>query len=304
MAAAVGGQLLTDRGDSIHELWARLDGAPDAQCPDLSAVRSLRLFGCVDWELACIPARAARPGKPQAARAAFAPNRGPSIRAREGFWSRGVLVATPNRFAFAWRHCLLWQREGRAREASEELWGAVGEVVDELSAIALNNSVGASASIALAHVHLLEDRGSVWPSWPARVVAELGDGVELLTTDPESELPIFAVGVRGASPLRRAPWIRRLLEDRVCTAVNTLVLPSATWIVPRREETPSPDFAWALGAAELYGRFVYPERDAFDAATAARLEAALRRASFPPDATQFDALRRWADCAVDKSDAR
>ena len=239
MALAVGGQLLTDPDDSIGELWARLDCAPDARPPDIAAVRRLRLFGAFEWELACIPSRAERPGKPQAARAVFATNRGPEIREREAFWARSGLVATPNRFPFAWPHCLVWG-EAAEREPSEAMWAALNELVFALEGAALNNSVGASASIALAHAHLLAESGQIWPHWPAIPVAELDEDLELLATDPAAGLPVLAVGVRGSNPRRRAHWLSRLLRDRACAAVNVIILPSCAWLVPRREETGQP----------------------------------------------------------------
>ena len=65
------------------------------------------------------------------------------------------------------------------------------------------------------------------------------------------------------------------------SAWNVIVQDGAAWLYPRRAETPAPHFPYALGAAEVWGRWCYLDREPFDAATGAALERALALAGTP-----------------------
>jgi hypothetical protein len=65
-------------------------------------------------------------------------------------------------------------------------------------------------------------------------------------------------------------------------AVNAVAADEAVFVYPRSIETPAPHFPYALGAAELWGRWCYTEREPFERATGADLERALVAAGCAP----------------------
>jgi hypothetical protein len=74
----------------------------------------------------------------------------------------------------------------------------------------------------------------------------------------------------------------RLAEARLTAAWNVVCTNGAPPGSARaRLETPAPHFPYALGAAELWGRWCYMDEDAVRAATGAMLEQALLAAGSP-----------------------
>ncbi|HEX5052508.1 MAG TPA: hypothetical protein VFZ65_12095, partial [Planctomycetota bacterium] len=95
-------------------------------------------------------------------------------------------------------------------------------------------------------------------------------GVELVRKD----VPFCLVGVRGGAR-DRAEALLLLAEARLTAAWNVVVQDRTAWLFPRRVETPAPYFPYALGAAEVWGRWCYVDEAPFASATAADLERAL-----------------------------
>jgi len=232
---------------------------PDPGDP-ASARRPLAPFG-LPFTALLIEGRGRRAGVPGTARPSFDEGRGPAIRAREALFEGAASVLTPNRFPFASPHGILWARDGEPREWPEAFLVEAFRLLDRHGGILLGNTVGASASIPLAHLH--------WADFEAPLLPRL------------AELPFAAAAIDDPDAGRRASSARRLLDRRLTAPANLLALPGRAWILPRREEIPSPHFPHALGAMELAGFFVYPDRPSFDAATASSLEAALTAALLP-----------------------
>ncbi len=242
--------------------------------------RELVVFGATA-ELYFVPQRKNRAGAPSEQRPAFRPSVADRIIANESLWESGDAVLTPNKFPFGRRHTILWTRQ-RVRESTVELLRVGFELVGQHGGTLLGNSIGAAASIQRAHVHLVDetrpflgelqhephDLGDVLP-------ADIGVDIVRL-----ANVPFVAIGVRGDSP-SRARATATLIELRMTATFNFIDDGAMTWVFPRRIETPAPDFPYALGAAELWGRWCYGDREPFDAATSEALETALERALAP-----------------------
>ena len=106
---------------------------------------------------------------------------------------------------------------------------------------------------------------------------ELPAGTELIAAD----VPFCLLGVRGPATAR-AKALVRLGEARLCPAWNVVVQDGVAWVYPRRLETPAPHFPFALGAAELWGRWCFVDEAPFQAATSHDLEQALVLAGVEP----------------------
>ncbi len=246
-----------------------------------SARREIELLGNV-VELLWLPERRTRAGVPGAQRPPFLADPAPRIVAEEAIWSDDALAATPNRYPFAARQVVLWStRPGREPDAA--MLAAAFEFTATAGASALMNSIGAAASIARAHLHLVADRlpflenlatDAVQAGWTAEL-----DAVTVTKASPP--FPVCLLRLDGA-PLARAGALARLLELRTATAFNAVDDGRATWLMPRSAiEVTAPWFPQALGAAELWGRWCFLDEAAFRSADAHALLAALDRAGFP-----------------------
>jgi len=244
-----------------------------------TATRPLSVFGA-PVEAALVPIRKRRAGRATVDRPAFAPSRAARIVASESCWRGDGLALTPNAFPFARGQRLLWPEEP-LREPSAAMWAAAFAWADGKAGAALINNVGAASSIGRAHAHLCAERlpflGALRERTGPRDLIELPAGVEMVAKD----VPFCLLGVRGPAAAR-ALAVVRLAEARLTAAWNVVAQDGASWLLPRRVETPAPSFPLALGAAELWGRWCYVEAAPFAAATAADLEAALVAASCPP----------------------
>lgn len=253
--------------------------SPAADLPSFqpAATRTVAVFGA-PAELVLLPARRQRPGVADGDRPAFAASPAARIVADEALWRDGGLVLTPNRYPFARGARLLWPA-APTREVTPALWQAAAAWVASTGGTALRNDIGAAATIPRAHVHLTIER---LPFLAALREQRLGagwfdvPGAELV----RKQVPFCLLGVRGA-PDRLAEALQCLAEARLTAAWNVVLEDNAAWVMPRRLETPAPYFPFALGAAELWGRWCYTDEQAFAAATAADLERALVAVGMP-----------------------
>lgn len=238
--------------------------------------RELQVFGA-PAELLWLPRRKERPGAPIGRRPSFQRCRVDAIVASEAVWRRDGVALTGNKFPFSERHCVLWS-EQPVREAPVALL-EIGIALEERhEATLLLNTTGAAASIARAHVHLVGERLPFLGALPREPLV-----AEWLEPQPDVSIvrlvppfPGIAVGLIG-SPSARARAAHRLLLLRLAPAINVVSTDGVTWLFPHGErETPAPHFPFALGGAELWGRWCYPEREPFLRASASDLEAALR----------------------------
>lgn len=244
-----------------------------------AAVRRLCVFGA-PVEAVLVPARRRRLDAANVARPAFARSRAAGIVADESIWRGDGMALTPNAFPFAHGQRLLWPL-APLREPDAALWQAAFAWADAAGGAALVNNVGAASSIGRAHAHLCAERLPFLGALPERpCAADLIDvpaGAALV----EKDAPFCLLGVRGPAAAR-ALAVVRLAEARLTAAWNVVAQDGATWLLPRRAETPAPHFPHALGAAELWGRWCYVDEAAFAAARDADLEAALVAAGCPP----------------------
>jgi hypothetical protein len=247
----------------------------------VAARRSAMVFGA-PVELVLVPGRKARHGRATADRPALARSRAPGIVADEALWRGQGHVLTPNRYPLAERQLLLWP-ERMQREPDAAFWRLVGDWVTGSGGAALHNNIGAAATIARCHAHLVPQRLPFLDALPERAVPaaaapiEVPAGITLVAKD----VPLCLLGVRGSANAR-AEALLRLAEARLCAACNIVVQGDTAWMLPRRTETPAPHFPYALGAAELWGRWCYMDEAPFHEATAPALESALVAAGMPP----------------------
>lgn len=237
------------------------------------ARRALRAFGAT-VELVLVPDRAGRPGVPSAARPAFRTDPVPRIVAEESVWRGDGASATPNRYPFAEHQLILWQ-DGLERELGLSSWRMLCGWVDRISGTGLVNTIGAAASIPRAHAHLTAERlpflEAIGEERCDAAFLPRVDGVEWL----RKKLPFWLLGARGAAAAR-AEALFALQAVRATAACNVVVQDGTAWVYPRSAvETPVPWFPWALGAAEVWGRWCYVEEPAFESADGDGLEQAL-----------------------------
>ncbi len=246
-----------------------------------AARREMTLFGA-PAELVYLPERQARWGVPQAGRPAFPAQFVDRILEQEAAWEGGGMVLTPNRYPFGRRQAVLWAK-APVREPDASMLELLLRLEEKVSGAVLLNCIGAAASIPRCHMHLIGEQLpflGLLDTVPAAITAvELPAGVTCLSLAPP--FPGVAVGVRG--PTReRAVVLHRLLEARSSPAFNLVSQDATTWVFPRSTtETPTPHFPYALGAAELWGRWCFGDEEPFRTATAGDLEAALRLCCYP-----------------------
>lgn len=243
-----------------------------------AARRALPLCGGTA-ELCWLPERRARTGRPEPERTPFAPSVAERIVAEEAVWRGDGLVLTPNRHPFAARHLLLWSAAPR-REPDRGFLETGFELARRARGALLANSIGAAASIAWCHAHIVGERMPFLDSLalePCTLDEVRGRDVECFRAS--APFPSLLVALRG-DPAARAAAAERLLVTRTSAAYGLVEQAGTTWIHPRRAEFPGPDFPQALGAAELWGRWCYDQEDAFAAATPVMLERALGTAGY------------------------
>lgn len=237
------------------------------------ARRELTVFGA-PVEAVLVPGRKARAGIAGAARPAFAASRAGQILATEAFWRQDGLVLTPNRYPFAREHRLLWSAEPR-REPSAAMWAALCGWAEACGGSAMVNTIGAAATMPRAHAHLTPERLDFLASLPVEPgpadLVELPPGVELVA----ARVPFCLLGVRGGDAAARAAVLVALAESRQVPCWNVAVQADEAWLYPRSTETPAPHFPYALGAAELWGRWCYVDAEPFEAATGEGLQRAM-----------------------------
>lgn len=230
-------------------------------------------------ELVLVPQRKERQGRATADRPAFARSPAARITRDEVLWQADGLVLTPNRYPFAAHQRILWP-EATAREPDSTFWHAVFDWVARCGGAALVNNVGAAATIGRAHAHLVPEQLPFLAALPERPLAiDLIDpprGVTLLAKD----VPFCLLGVRGDADGCAAAMVQ-LAEARLTAAWNVVVQAGSAWVYPRAVETPAPHFPYALGAAELWGRWCYMDEAPFAAASGQDLERALAQAGKP-----------------------
>jgi hypothetical protein len=239
-----------------------------------AARRPLRLFGAA-VELCWLPERRGRDGRPGPERPPFPRCAAPRILAEEALWSGHGLVLTPNLHPFATRQLLLWSATP-VREPDETFLEVGFALAAAASGVLLVNSIGAAASIAWAHAHLIGEQQPFLPSLPREplhldALADLG-GLELGRLG--APFPAACIALAGSIEVR-ARAAARLIRHRTWPAFGIVDQGGTTWLFPRRCEVPSPHFPQALGTAELWGRWCYDDERAFAAATPADLAAAL-----------------------------
>ncbi|MBL8750147.1 MAG: hypothetical protein JNK78_13360 [Planctomycetes bacterium] len=243
-----------------------------------AALRSLVVFGS-PVVLAYVPGRKARQD-PVSRRPAFRRSPADRIVAEESFWRDGDLALTPNRHPFAAEQRILWPLRP-IREPDAAMWTAACAWADAANGTALVNTIGAASTIARAHAHLLPERLAFLAALPEKSVAidaiDRPAGAEFVAKDA----PFFLVGVRGSAAARGSA-LAQLAAARLTAAWNVVVQDGTAWVFPRRIETPAPHFPFALGAAEVWGRWCYVDEAPFASATANDLEQALVAAGTEP----------------------
>ncbi|MCR9244501.1 MAG: hypothetical protein NXI31_05675 [bacterium] len=264
---------------------SRLPSTPDDSLAPFApaATRTLEVFGA-PVELAFVPERGQRQGRVDRGRPAFAASPARRIVATESLWRDDDLALTPNKYPFAEQQRLLWPRQPR-REPDAALWTAAIEWGRATNGTVLANTIGAAATIAWAHLHLTPERLDFLPGLAERVVTTpplelptaLRAGVEVVS----KELPCCVLGLRSADPQQLAMALTELAASRLCAATNVCIVDDTAWSLPRSIEIPAPHFPFALGAAELWGRWCYVEEAPFRSATGTDLERALVAAGRP-----------------------
>jgi len=243
-----------------------------------AAERELQVFGA-PMQLVLLPQRRGRADRPGVERPAFRASPVPHILAHETLWRDGELALTPNRYPFAADQAILWPTRPR-REPDLGMWQAIAGWTAAHRGTALLNTVGAAASIAWAHAHLTPEQLAFLGSLPERagppdLVSLDGD-----TTLIAKDTPFCLLGIRGPET-GVAKALVELAELRLTAAWNVVISSGTAWVMPRSIETAAHGFPYALGAAELWGRCCYLERETFESATAAGLEEALTATGVP-----------------------
>lgn len=248
-----------------------------------AATRDVELFGR-QVGLCWLPERRNRRGRPLRSRPAIARDHGAEIIANEAVWRGEGVVLTPNRHPFSERAAILWAAEFR-REPDLALLVTGSALAGSTNGTFLLNTIGAAASIVRSHGHVLGERRDFLCDLAFEAVASTllasHQGVELARAcEP---FPILLLRIRGEAT-DRLRFALELAALRATAAFNLLDDGTTTWFCPRPVEMPTPHFPQALGAAELWGRWCFDERDDFERADADSLRAALELAGMPRDA--------------------
>ena len=240
-----------------------------------AARRELEVFGA-PVELLLLPERKRRAGRP-GFREPFRPAVAERIIAEEALWELENVTLTPNKFPFADRHAVLWSRQP-SREPTMNLLVTAFSMVAEHGGMMMGNCIGSAASVQRAHVHLVPldlqflDRLRRAPASELARLIDAPDGqLEVTQVD---HVPFIAVTLEG-DPMHRARATLRLLEIRTTATFNLIATAERTWVIPRGQETPAPHFPYALGAAELSGRWCFGDEKPFRSARSTSLEHAL-----------------------------
>ncbi|MEC8253271.1 MAG: hypothetical protein VX044_08670 [Planctomycetota bacterium] len=252
---------------------------PDSLVPyEPSASRELQLFGA-PVELALLPGRRLRAGAERRAQPPFQRSPAPRIIEEESYWRDGALALTPNKFPFARDQRILWVTEP-AREPDGVFWQAALKWVDRADGTVLLNNIGAAATIARAHAHLVGERlpflEQVREQPLTTAPIEPPAGCELI----QKRLSRCVLGVRG--PVAgRARALELLADARTTATWNVVLTRDAAWVIPRAQQTPEPHLGCPMGAAEFWGRFCFVDEGPFAAANASTLGAAWEQAAAP-----------------------
>lgn len=243
------------------------------------SVRHLSVFGA-PVEAVHVPGRKARGNKARRERPSFAASQAQRIVDQETFWRSDGLALTPNLYPFAREQRLLWPTTP-LREPDAAMWSAICTWTEAQKGTAMVNTIGAAATIARAHAHLTPERLGFLPGLPERDgptgLVDLPAGVELVQKD----IPCCMLGVRGGDVTARGQAIAALAGIRLTAAMGICIQDGTAWMFPRRAETPAPHFPYALGGAELWGRWCFLEEEPLAAATGEGLELALVMAGMP-----------------------
>lgn len=252
----------------------------DAFAP--AATREMTLFGA-PVELLYLPQRAARRGRPRTGRPAFPAQFVEEILTKEAVWEGSGMIMTPNRYSFGRRQMILWAK-APVREPDTTMLELMLRLEENVSGTVLMNSMGAAASIPRCHLHLMDERLpflnglDVVETRPA-ALESLPPDITCLHLAPP--FPGVGLGVRGPAS-QRARVVHSLLHARTTPAFNLVSQDATTWLFPRSAiECPAPHFPYALGCAELWGRWCFGDEETFLAATPDSLEAALRSSCYP-----------------------
>lgn len=236
------------------------------------ATRTLTVLGAT-VQLALVPGRSVRSGHVREGRPALQRSPAGRILKAEAYWRSESLALTPNKYPFATNQRILWMAQP-SREPDRTFWRALLGWVEESGGTALHNNVGAAATIPRAHAHLIDEQLPFLTELPERkLTAELidvPDGCELVCKD----VPFCLIGVRGGAAAK-AEAMMLLADARLTATWNVIATGSTTWIVPRGKQTPAPHFDQAVGAAEIWGRWCFVDREPFERTTAEDLERAL-----------------------------
>ena len=231
-------------------------------------------------ELVLVPERKARHGRADAARPAFTRSPAARIVGEECLWQGDGFVLTPNRYPFAREQRILWPQQP-VREPDPAFWQVVFDWVARSGGSALVNNVGAAATIGRAHAHLVPERLPFREALPECELRTNPIDAPAAIRIAAKAVPFCLLGLRGPIAARATAMIL-LAEARMTATWNVVAYDDVVWICPRRCETPDPHFPYALGAAELWGRWCYMDDAPFEQASAGDLEAALALAGMPP----------------------
>ena len=247
--------------------------------PQPAASRQLPLFGTT-VELVWLPERAQRPSRPSQQRAAFQASPAGRILANETMWRGDGFAVTPNRYPFAGEQVLLWS-EDPARDHSVDFLGLLFEWADSTDCRGLVNSIGAAASIPRAHAHLTSESQPFLGALAEQPLTATWLPTVADISYWQKDIPTCVFGVRG-NPRARAQAVYQLQLCRLTAACNLVVDGDTTWIYPRSQhEVPAPHFPYALGAAEIWGRWCFIDEEPFANSTSEDLERALQMAGCP-----------------------
>ena len=165
-----------------------------------AARRELSIFGA-RVECVLLPQRATRPGQPGASRPSLRADVTARILREETQWQDDVVAITANRFPFAKNQQIFWSRRA-TREHGVDFLSRVFAAVDRCAGSALINSIGAAASIPLAHAHLTEERLPFLSSLRTRPLALEGLPQVAGAEVHQADAPFCLLAVRGSAQAR------------------------------------------------------------------------------------------------------
>ena len=248
--------------------------------------RTLRVFGAT-VEAVLVPHRAHRGSVPGAARPALRASPAARILAEEAVRADEALAITPNRYPFAADAGLVWRRTPGARDPDLRFLRFLTEAAAHGTTVLWNN-IGAAASIPRCHAHLTGERNPFLDelTWQPPEPAGWVDAVQQAA--PEAQIlragdpvPVLLVRIE-APPGPLADALLALQDQRLTPAANLALAGDRACLMPRSTaEIPGQGFPYAFGAAELWGRWCFPDPETFAAASDAGLAAAFATAGVP-----------------------